>query len=123
MPFEEFYKLFQNALQTAIKNAEEQLHRKIPTDVKILLHGAGYSGELMDLLAAAKKLYLGEEIFYKIIDVSVIKVSKLNTTLFVRASSHTPSTFDKTWNNPPGSGPFKQLISDKIEVENSEKDI
>jgi len=55
--------------------------------------------------------------YHRIIDVAVIKVSRNENTIFMRASDHTPSTFDKTWNNPPGSGPFKQLISQKIEFD------
>lgn len=123
MAFEEFYKLFQVALQTAITNAEEQTHRKLPTDIAIALHGAGHSGDLMNPLAAAKNLYLGDKIFYRIIDISVLKVNKLKTTLFVRASSHTPSTFDQTWNNPPGNGPFKQLLSNEIKIDDSEESV
>ena len=119
MSFDEFYQLFQNALHTAIKNAEKQLHRKLPSGVKIVLHGAGHSGDLMDPLAAAKKVYIGEDRFYRIIDVSVIEVSirKKECTIFVRASSHAPSGFDQTWNNPPGNGPFKQLIAKEIKIE------
>jgi hypothetical protein len=122
MKFEEFYKLFQSALNIAIKNAEDQLQRALPSNLMVVLHGAGHSGDLMDSLTAAKALYLGETKFYRIIDVSVIKVSGSMCTLFVRASSHAPASFDKTWNNPPGSGPFKQLFSTKIEIEDLGKE-
>lgn len=120
MTFEEFNNLFQNALNIAIKNAEEQLHRKLPSnDVQIILHGAGYSGAILDPLTVAKNLYIGKDKFYRIIDVSVIKISSKLVTIFVRASSHSPGTFDQTWNDPPGSGPFKQLIAQEIEIEDS----
>jgi hypothetical protein len=117
MTLDEFAKLFQDALNTALKNAEERLHRKLPPDLKVMLHGAGHSGDLLDPVAATKALYLGEDKFYRIIDVSVIRVSAKGTTVFVRASSHRPGSFEQTWNNPPGSGPFKQLIAKDIEVE------
>ncbi len=117
MSFDEFYRLFQKALEIAAINAEKQLHRKLPTNTTISLHGAGHSGYLMDPLNAAKKLYLGEEKFYRIIDVSVIKVTLKESVVFIRASSHMPSTFDETWNDPPGSGPFKQLITKEIDIE------
>jgi len=120
MTFDEFYKLFQGELQKAIKNAEERLHKTLSPEVKIVLHGAGHFGDLMDTLTAAKELYIGEDRFYRIIDLAVIKVSKKETTIFVRASSHRPGTFDQTWNNPPGSGPFKQLIPKEIIVEKEE---
>lgn len=120
MTFDEYNKLFQRELQAAIKNAEERLHRELPLEVKIVLHGAGHSGDLMDALTAARELYLGEDRFYRIIDLCVIKVSKKETTIFVRASSHTPGTFEQTWNNPAGNGPFKQLIPREIVNEDSE---
>src|SRR6266508_326881 len=116
MTFEEFNMLFQEALHTAVKNAEEQLHKKIPLTMEIVLHGAGHSGDVMDPFTAAKELYLGEEKFYRIIDVSVVKVSKKKSTIFVRVSAHTPGTLNQTWNNPPGNGPFKQLIAKEIKV-------
>jgi hypothetical protein len=121
MTFEEFNKLFHEALQSAVKNAEKQLHKKIPLNLEIILHGAGHSGDIVDPLVAAKELYLGENKFFRIIDVTVFKVSRNKTTMFVRASSHRPSTFNQTWNNPPGSGPFKQLIPMDIKVEGLEE--
>lgn len=117
MTFDEFIGLFQSALDTAIKNAERLLQRKLPQEMKIILHGAGHTGDVMDSLSAAKKLYLGEDRFYRIIDVSVIRLNPNAVTIFVRASSHTPGTFSETWNSPPGSGPFKQLIAKEIEIE------
>jgi hypothetical protein len=117
MSFEKFYGLFHNALLAAVKSAEEQLHRELPQKVKIELHGAGRSGDLVAPVIAAQQLYLGEEIFYRIIDVAVIKVSKTECTVFVRPSAHTPGAFNQTWNKPPGSGPFKQLFAEKIVVE------
>ena len=66
--------------------------------------------------AAIHDLYLGTDRFYRIIDVAVIEVGKGHTTVFVRASDHKPASFEQTWNDPPGSGPFKQLIADSIKV-------
>ena len=120
MTFDEFYRLLTQALDEAVKTAEQQLHRKLPANSKVVLHGAGHRGDEMDSLAAAKILYLGNDRFYRIIDVAVIKVGKTENTIFVRASAHSPSTFDKTWNNPPGMGPFKQLVSQKIQVNESD---
>lgn len=117
MTQDEFRNLFQDALMTAVENAEERLHRKLPKNIRIVLHGAGHSGTLMDPLAAADASYLGDNKFYRIIDVSVIKVSTELTTIFVRASSHTPGPFEQTWNTPLGSGPFKQLVAKEIEIE------
>jgi hypothetical protein len=117
MSFEEFNNLFQNALNIAIKNAEEKLNLKLPSKIKIVLHGAGYSGDIFDPDIVAKHLYIGENKFYRIIDLSVIRVNKTECIIFVRVSSHTPSEFNATWNTPLGSGPFKQILSDEIIVD------
>ena len=117
MSFEEFNNLFQNALNIAIKNAEEKLSFKLPSKMNITLHGAGYSGDILDSNKVAKQLYLGEKKFYRIIDIAVVRVSKMECTIFVRVSSHTPGEFHETWNTPPGSGSFKQILSEEILIE------
>jgi hypothetical protein len=116
MTKEEFRGLFKDALEAAARNAEEQLGHTVPRSFRILLHGAGHPGDLMDPAAAVDALYLGEELFYRIIDLAVVKVGKHFTTVFVRASGHRPGPFEQTWNTPPGTGPFKQLIAEKIKI-------
>jgi hypothetical protein len=120
MTREEFGRLFESALDAAAAHAEASLNRKIPRHFRISLHGAGHIGErVMDVKGAADALYLGENRFYRIIDVSVVEVSGDMSTVFVRASAHQPGSFQETWNNPPGSGPFKQIWAQEIKVTNS----
>jgi hypothetical protein len=71
---------------------------------------------VLAVAAAGDALYLGDDRFYRIIDVAVVGVSADTTTVFVWASAHHPGSFNETWNDPPGSGPFKQLIADEIKV-------
>ncbi len=117
---QEFRLLFENALEVALQNADVKLGRRIPRTMQILLHGAGYSGAMFDVTKATDILYLGENLFYTCIDVAVLEVRKEVTVLFVRASGHTPTIFERTWNNPPGSGPFKQLVAQTIKVSDGE---
>ncbi len=112
----EFQHLFGAALDVAAKNAERQLGHKVPQHFEVSLHGAGHSGTLMDPVTAIDKLYLGEGKFYRIIDIAVVEVSRRVTTVFVRASDHSPGTWDQTWDDPPGSGPFKQLLPREIKI-------
>jgi hypothetical protein len=42
----------------------------------------------------------------------VLRVTGEVTTIFMRVSGHPPDTFEKTWNQPVGNGPFKQLLLD-----------
>ena len=113
----EFFELFGSALGSAAEQAERTLGHSIPRDFTIELHGAGCSGKLLSIADAFDRLFLGEDTFYRIIDVSVIAISPTQTTIFVRPSSHQPSTFDNTWNQPIGSGPFKQIYAEHIRVD------
>ena len=112
----EFRRLFENALEIAAKNAERKLAHKVSRNFQVLLYGGGHSGVLLDPVTASDELYLGEDKFYRIIDIAIVEVNRQGTTVFVRASDHRPGTFEQTWNDPPGSGPFKQLISMKIKI-------
>lgn len=113
---EEFKKLFVRSLEIAAHNAEEFLGFKVSRNFKILLYGAGHSGLIITPNKALDVLYLGQDKFFRIVDLSVTEASKNYTTVFLRVSSHEPSNFDSTWNDPKGSGPFKQLIPIEIKI-------
>ncbi len=108
---EEFRDLFTSALDEAFKNAERLLGISLSDNVKIELYGAGHSGDIVDLETATDSLFLGENLFFVVIDVSVIKISSDSTIIWVAASGHPPVPFEKTWNDPPGRGPFKQVFA------------
>jgi hypothetical protein len=59
------------------------------------------------------KIYVGSDRFYRIIDVAIIEVLSNEYVAFVRVSGHAPDALGVTW-DPTGSGPFKQLIAEKI---------
>jgi len=105
----EFEQRFKDALEEAACLADEQLGRRVPRHFVVELHGAGHSKDRVSAADAADALFLGDDLFYRIIDFGVVEVSPNTTTVFVRASDHEPSSWDRTWNTPPGSGPFKQL--------------
>jgi hypothetical protein len=113
---DEFATRFLGALDRAAEEAERRLGRAIPRMYEVRLHGVGDAGELLDPARAAELLYLGEERFYRIIDVAVVEVTERSTICFVRVSGHRPGTFAETWNTPLGSGPFKQLQAAEIKV-------
>ena len=116
MTRDEFQLLFDRALEIAAQNAEKVLGRPVSRTFEIEVHGLAPKVRLMEKDAAFDGIYLGPERFYRIIDLSVRHVSKDLTTVFMRISGHSPAPFDQTWNQPPGSGPFKQLLAAKIEV-------
>jgi hypothetical protein len=108
MTKKEFGELFLEALNTAAGNVEDQLARPISHSFLIELHAPGSSGAHLTVEEALDRIYLGTDIFYKIIDVTIKELSQQNSIVFVRVSGHQPVPFDKTW-DPSGTGPFKQL--------------
>jgi len=62
-------------------------------------------------------LYLGPDTFFRIVDVAVLRVLSDRCVVFMRVSGHRPGSFSESWNQPEGSGPFKQIDSETIEVE------
>ncbi|MDM7921935.1 MAG: hypothetical protein QUS14_06515 [Pyrinomonadaceae bacterium] len=116
MTKEEFKNLLVSSLELAAKYAEEKLDIRIPRDFQILLFGAGHNGDLLSVKEVVDVLYLGPELFYRVIDLSVVKVSATYATVFARVSGHSPGDFESTWNDPKTCGPFRQLIAEEIEI-------
>ncbi|HEX6480111.1 MAG TPA: hypothetical protein VF043_14810 [Ktedonobacteraceae bacterium] len=115
MTKQEFQERFEAALEVAVQNAEHQLNRTLCRELHIRLYGANHSSDLLEVKQATHALYLGEDLFYRIVDIAVIESRPQATVLFVRASGHTPATFERTW-DPSGNGPFKQLLAKTIKV-------
>jgi hypothetical protein len=105
---DQFRRLFEQVLERAAKLADVQLGRSIPRSFRIQLHVLQYSGQEVDLNTATDALFLAEDRFYRIIDVSVVSVRPTESVVFVRASGHPPCAFSETW-DANDQGPFKQL--------------
>lgn len=112
----DFAIILQIAIKTALENAECKLNRKLPQNVRLLVNSWEAKSPALTDLEAVEELYISENEFYRIIDVGVIRVIGATTFLVARRSGHKPSTFEETWNEPKGSGPFKQIIFDDIEL-------
>jgi hypothetical protein len=109
----DFRRLLQEALSLAADNAEAKLKKSIPRSYLIRLHAFGYDDRLVSIDDALDKLYLGGERFFRIIDVAIAEVRSDASVVFVRPSGHEPDAWRTTW-DPSSSGPFKQIIFDKI---------
>ena len=117
MTKQEFQALFERALDLAAQHAERQVGREVPRAYVIEISMTRYKDQLLPVREATDALYLGEELSYRIIDVGVRAVNRKTTTCWVRPSGHQPAPYEKTWNDPPGWGPFKQIIFQHIRVE------
>lgn len=116
----EFEELFSKALDIAAKNAEEYFGISVPRDFRIALRNPR-SETVLRVKHCLEQLYLGEDRFFRVIDLAVTKVLGGVTTVFVRPSDHPPATFPMTAHFDEGMGPFHQLISAEIEVDNGVK--
>lgn len=88
----------------------------MPRTFEIEMHGLVPRSSVLTKEDVLEAIYLGPARFYRIIDVAVCQVGKDFCTVFLTVSGHEPGTFSQTWNQPPGSGPFKQVLSDEIKV-------
>lgn len=112
---DQFKTLFEQALVVAAQNAQKKLGRPVPLTFEIEMHGLAPHPTTMRQQDALNAIYLGPDRFLRIIDVSVTKVSKNVSTVFMYISGHKPGRFEETWNQPPGSGPVKQLLAEEVE--------
>lgn len=109
----EFRTMFLRALNIAADNAESKLVEPVPRSFLVELHGAGGSGRIVDPDEAVSRMYLGEDRFYRIIDLAVTQILPGETVVFTRVSGHPPAGFEDTF-DPPGLGPFKQILSEHV---------
>lgn len=58
-------------------------------------------------------MYVGDDRFYRFIDVVVTEVFPDKSVVFVYIGGHPTLKFEDTW-DPAALGPFKQLLGDKI---------
>ncbi|MGA2869607.1 MAG: hypothetical protein ABSF34_10660 [Verrucomicrobiota bacterium] len=116
MSREEFKIIFEHALDAAAQNAEKKLGRPVPRQFEIEMHGLVPHSRILTKDLAFEEIYINPNQFYRIIDVSVRRVSKDISTICMVISGHAPGPLSQTWNQPPGSGPFKQVLADKLEL-------
>lgn len=109
-----FRNLFLRALRSAAAVADERVGKRIPRSFLIELHAPTSAGEVVSVDEAVNRIYLGEDRFYRIVDIAIQKISFDRTVAFVRVSGHPPGPFSQTW-DPPRFGPFKQIFAQTIE--------
>jgi len=113
----EFRGLLLSALEIAIQRAEKRLGRSVPRRIEIEFHGLAPSSRTMTVDDVLEALYLGPDTFFRIVDVAVLRALQDRCVVFMCVSVHKPGSFSETWNQPQGSGPFKQLDALRIEAE------
>ena len=107
MDFHDYKLLFEKALHESMKKASERIESTLSLNIKIELHGAYHSGDILMIDEALDSLYLSDELFWFVIDISVKEVNPTYTLMFVRVSGHPPVPLEETWNYASGYGSFK----------------
>ena len=115
MKKDDFKNLFKTSVEIAIVNAEAKLGIRLSRNIKILISGWEPLSPTLTLDEAFEEIFISESSFFRIIDLGVIRFSNNSVSVAVRHSDHKPSEFEDTWNQPFGSGPFKQIIFEEIE--------
>lgn len=106
--------LFEQALEIAAENAEKKLGMSVPRRFEIEVHGLAPKARILMKDQALEEIYLGADRFYRIIDIAVCRISKDVSTVFMGISGHAPGRLNETWNQPTGSGPFKQVLANEV---------
>jgi hypothetical protein len=109
----DFRELLLRALNSAADNAAEILAKPIPRSFAIELHTPASPGRTVSVDEALDQIYLGNDRFYRIIDVAIKELLPGKAVAFVRVSGRPPAEFGKTW-DPSSSGPFKQMTTERI---------
>ncbi len=104
----EFTRLFQSALELAALRAEQRLNLRVPRHFAIRLAFPHESVQLLSLERAAEELFLAPDKFYLIIDVGIVEIKPHEAIVLVRPAPGAPGPFHETWNEPAGTGPFRQ---------------
>jgi hypothetical protein len=74
MTRDNFREQFKRALDVAAESAELKLDKNIPRSFSIRLRAFGYDDRVISVDEAVDKIYLGNDSFYRIIDVAIEEV-------------------------------------------------
>jgi|ERR1051326_745276 hypothetical protein len=114
---EQFRALFLDKVSQILAKAQSRIGVPIASNFDIELHGGGIPGKKVPLDQALDTMYINEALFFPIIDIGVKAVTRGTPLIFVRISDFPPSPFSKTWNTPPGSGPFKEIEFMSVKID------
>jgi hypothetical protein len=109
---ETYSSLFKNAVEEACLIAEKALGRSLSRRVTIRMFGAGANCAEVAPQEFIDRAYIGDDIFYRLIDIMVVEVRGVDPVVFARVSDHKPAALAESWNGM--GGPFKQLVAGKI---------
>jgi hypothetical protein len=114
MNMHDFGQLLREKLNEAVDLGERSLGKQIPRNLMILRDSPKSDERRISVEQAISELFVSDDKFYNTIELTVVEVSPTTTWIFADEKGDSTNSFDKTLNQPPGSGPFKPLMSNKI---------
>jgi hypothetical protein len=106
---EQFEALLDAAVERTVEVAQRDVAEPLPPSRRYRLRSFGFDDEDLSLDAIADLLYF-DGTFPPIVDVSVRGIAGDATLIWLIVPGYPwTSELEQTWNDPPGSGPFKSL--------------
>ena len=112
MTREEFAEMARNAVETACNNAETKQGITLGREVIFKLYGTGVGGKNVGFDELVSRIFISEDVFYRLIDLFAIEIVDQRPVIFTRVSDHPPGPLSECWNGL--DGPFKQLLAYEI---------
>jgi hypothetical protein len=103
----EFKSLFKQSINEAIDKTRSRVDEVISSNLMIELHGLGHTGDIISIDQAFDSIYLSDDLYWRVINISVKEIKPDHTIIFVRVGGPKPASFEETWNDPKGYGPFR----------------
>lgn len=111
---EELFEIFYREIEKSAAIAERKAARPAPRDFLIELHGVGIAGDILTPEKALDRIYISQQVFWPLIDISLKAVTDSKSIVFVRVSDFPAGPWSSTF-DPISSGPFKQIESMRID--------
>ena len=106
---EEFELMFVRCVEKTVEMAQEEVGEPLPAAFCFELAIRDCAGRELSSEEVLSVLYQSGE-FPRLVDVAVRGVTEDSTIIWIRPSAHPlAKTIVETWNDPPGSGPFKPI--------------
>jgi hypothetical protein len=105
---ETFRSYFRQALARSIADSQEENILPGLQLERFEVHAPGPKGQILPEAETINAIFLGETLFYRIIDVGLIIEPISGSIGFVRVSGHAPSRYEDTF-DPQDLGPFRSI--------------
>jgi hypothetical protein len=106
---EVLYDLLFRCIHISLETAQREVAEPLPEQLRLELPAFGQAGREASLEEVLAALYI-DGTFPRVVDVAIRGIINKRTIIWIRPSGHAyVSDITDTWNQPPGTGPFKSI--------------